>query len=59
MTPKSQSFLKDLLPNPPAAPAVYMDSLPQEYRAKLLRLPATAEVPVICEIKQVIEYYSR
>ena len=41
--------------NPPA----YIDVDKNNYAARLLRLPDRAEVPVICELSLVTEYYSR
>lgn len=41
--------------NPPA----YIDVDKNNYAARLLRLPDREEVPVICELSLVTEYYSR
>lgn len=40
-------------------PPGYIDRSREEMSAKLLHLPKREEVPVSCEIKLVIEYYSR
>lgn len=41
--------------NPPA----YIDVDKNNFAARLLRLPDREEVPVICELSLVTEYYSR
>jgi small subunit ribosomal protein S4 len=57
--PKSQSALRAQIISTPASQPPYLDSSPENFTAQLLRLPMVAEVPVICEIKQVVEFYSR
>ncbi len=59
MAQKSQGFLKLLNPAPSPNPVAYILVQPENFQAQLLRLPASAEVPVFGEPKQVIEFYSR
>ena len=42
-----------------AAPPVYLTLSKADFSVKFLHLPAREEVPVICEIPLVIEFYSR
>ncbi|KXK13168.1 MAG: 30S ribosomal protein S4 [Chloroflexi bacterium OLB14] len=41
------------------SPVSYLDVAPQELKIKLLRHPQAVEVPIICEVSRVIEFYSR
>jgi small subunit ribosomal protein S4 len=56
---KSQSSLREQIINPPAAIPAYLESSQENFSAQLLRLPATHEVPVLGDVRQVIEFYSR
>jgi len=51
--PNIQSVFADA--NPPS----YITVNKNNYSAQLVRLPERAEVPVVCEVPLVIEYYSR
>lgn len=42
-----------------AAPPPYLDMSKADYSVKFLYLPTREEVPVVCEVPLVIEYYSR
>jgi small subunit ribosomal protein S4 len=42
-----------------AAPPPYLDMSKADYSVKFLYLPPREEVPVVCEVPLVIEYYSR
>ncbi|MFN4985950.1 MAG: 30S ribosomal protein S4 [Ignavibacteria bacterium] len=42
-----------------AAPPPYLDLSKADYSVKFLYLPTREEVPVVCEVPLVIEYYSR
>lgn len=42
-----------------AAPPVYLEISKADFSTKLLHIPAREEIPVICEINLVVEYYSR
>ncbi len=59
IAPKSQGFISGLVPQVHASENAYLEASALDWHAKLLRLPAIGEVPVICEVKQVIEFYSR
>ncbi len=59
MAPKSWNFLKTLNLSPVPNPVAYLQVQPDGFQAQLLSMPHVAEVPIICEPKQVIEFYSR
>jgi small subunit ribosomal protein S4 len=42
-----------------ATPPAYLSTDPQQLSARLVHLPVREEVPVICEVPLVVEYYSR
>lgn len=42
-----------------AAPPIYIEISKADFSGKFLHVPAREEVPVICEISLVVEYYSR
>lgn len=42
-----------------SAPPAYLEVTKRNYSVKLLYLPTREEVPVVCEVPLVIEYYSR
>ena len=42
-----------------AAPPVYVELSKADFSARLIHLPAREEVPVVCEIPLVVEFYSR
>jgi small subunit ribosomal protein S4 len=56
---KSQASLREQIINPPAAVPPYLESSQDKFTAQLLRLPASHEVPVLGDVRQVIEFYSR
>jgi small subunit ribosomal protein S4 len=55
---RALQFVKDSTESRPAAPT-YLEFAEGELSAKLLKLPRREEVPVICDIPLVIEYYAR
>jgi len=42
-----------------AAPPPYLDVDIEALTARLVRLPARAEIPVVCDERLVVEFYSR
>ena len=42
-----------------SAPPPYLDVSKADFSAKFLYMPPREEVPVVCEVPLVIEYYSR
>ena len=50
-------FVQEALQN--TTPPEYVEVQKDQFKAKLARLPEAEEIPIICEISQVIEYYSR
>jgi hypothetical protein len=42
-----------------AAPLGYLEVSHQDFNATLVRQPQSVEVPIICEVSRVIEFYSR
>jgi small subunit ribosomal protein S4 len=42
-----------------AAPPVYLQVYKDELQARLVSLPRREEIPVECDLGQVIEFYSR
>lgn len=56
---KSQSALRAQITSVPASQPAYLNASQEDFTAQLLRLPMVAEVPVICDVKQVVEFYSR
>ena len=50
-------FIAEALQTTEAPP--YVEVQAAEYKCKLARVPEREEVPIICEIPQVVEYYSR
>jgi len=56
---KSQASLREQIINPPAAIPAYLESSQEKFAAQLLRLPISSEVPVLGDVRQVIEFYSR
>jgi len=55
---RSLQIVKDSMESRPATPA-YLEFSEGELSATLLKLPRREEVPVICDIALVIEYYAR
>ncbi len=56
---KSRQSLQTQVTQPPTGLPVYLHDSRDKHTITLDRLPKSAEIPVICDIKQVIEYYSR
>jgi small subunit ribosomal protein S4 len=56
---KSREALQSQVSQPPAAYPAYLETNDKDASAQLLRLPASHEVPVLGDVKQVIEFYSR
>ncbi|MDK2981939.1 MAG: small subunit ribosomal protein [Chloroflexota bacterium] len=56
---KSKAALSSQILNPPAAIPPYLESSQEKFSAQLLRLPVSHEVPVLGDVRQVIEFYSR
>jgi small subunit ribosomal protein S4 len=57
--PKFQESLRSQVPDPPAVQPPYLSTSAEKFEAQLLRLPAAREVPVLGDLRQVIEFYSR
>lgn len=56
---KSRESLQSQITQPPAGMPEYLHVSKDKATAKLDRLPLAREVPVVCDLKQVIEFYSR
>ncbi|MEA4906036.1 MAG: 30S ribosomal protein S4 [Anaerolineaceae bacterium] len=57
--PKSQPMVVFQNVMPSGAALGYLAVSAQERTAQLVRLPLSGEVPIICELNRVIEFYSR
>ncbi len=57
--PKSQNLLIFQALERPQTTLAYLEITAQERKVRLVRLPEIAEVPVLCEMNRVIEFYSR
>ncbi len=54
---RSIPFIQEALQN--STPPAYMEVQAGEFKARIARAPESEEIPIVCEISQVIEYYSR
>lgn len=56
---KSRQALQSQVTQPPAGLPEYLQASQDKFIVKLERLPQAFEIPIVCDIKQVIEFYSR
>ena len=57
--PEFQKSLQSQIPNPSTVQPPYLHTSAEEFKAELQRLPAVREVPILGDVRQVIEFYSR
>ena len=56
---KSRQLLQMQVTQPPAVQPSYLDTNQNDFTAQLVRMPVAHEIPIVGEVKQVIEFYSR
>ena len=56
---KSRAALQTQVTQPPAAQPAYLGTHQEDFTVQLVRMPIAHEIPIIGDVKQVIEFYSR